>query len=166
MKIAIARPYNAYGPRDDFDPRTSHVVAALVRRVVDGEDPIRVWGDGSYSRSFLYVTDFADGLLTLLERYAECDPVNLGTDEEVTIGELVRLIARLSGSTATVEFDPDKPAGQPRRKGDVSKLASIGFTPAVPLEEGLRRTIEWYRAIKPPVGSGRKLPTPPTFSDQ
>jgi GDP-L-fucose synthase len=147
IKVAIARPYNAYGPRDDFDPRTSHVIAALVRRVVDGEDPIRVWGDGSQSRSFLYVSDFVDGLLATLERYAVCDPVNIGTDEEVTIGELIRMIVRLAGSSARIEFDATKPAGQPRRSGDLTVMRErVGFTPRVRLEEGLARTIEWYRA--------------------
>jgi GDP-L-fucose synthase len=145
LKVAIARPYNTYGPRDDFDPETSHVIPALIRRVFSGEDPLRVWGNGRQSRSFLYVEDAARGLLETAERYAECDPVNLGTREEVTIAELVSLIVGLSGARPKIEFDPSKPTGQPRRNCDTRKaLRKAGFKARVGLREGLRRTIEWY----------------------
>lgn len=147
MKVAIARPYNCYGPRDHFDPELSHVVAALIRRVLEGENPVRVWGNGSQTRAFLYVEDFARGLLAVTERYAECDAVNLGSDEEVGVGELVRLILRLAGSKAKVRFDPAEPSGQPRRNCDTRKARDkVGFEARVGLEEGLRRTIEWCRS--------------------
>jgi GDP-L-fucose synthase len=146
MKIAIARPYNAYGPRDHFDPQVSHVIAALIRRIVGGEDPVEVWGDGSQTRAFLYVEDFARGLLEVCEKYPSCDPVNLGTDEEVTIRHLAGTILRLSGSKAKLKFDASKPSGQPRRNCDTRKAREkVGFEAKIGLEEGLRRTIEWYK---------------------
>lgn len=146
MKIRVARPYNGYGPRDNFDPSSSHVIPALVRRVMSGEDPLVVWGDGSTTRSFFYATDFARGLMAVAEKSPRVEAVNLGADEEVSIGDLARLIVRLSGRTVKLVFDPSKPAGQPRRKCD-TRLAEklLGFRAAVPLEEGLSRTIEWYR---------------------
>ena len=147
LEVAVARPYNAYGPRDHFDPAVSHVIAALIKRVCDGEDPVLVWGDGKPSRAFLYVDDFARGLIEVAEKYPQADPVNLGTDEEVSIGDLVRTIIRLSGSKAALRFDPSKPSGQPRRNCDTRKAAEkVGFKARVTLEEGLRRTIDWYRA--------------------
>jgi GDP-L-fucose synthase len=146
IKVALPRPYNAYGPRDDFEWETSHVVPALVRKVVEGHDPIEVWGDGSQTRSFLYVSDFVEGLMLTLERYAECDPINIGSDEEVTIADLIKVIIKLAGSQARIEFDLNKPGGQPRRIGDYGKAHELlGFEARVPLAEGLGRTIEWYR---------------------
>jgi len=146
MRIAIARPYNCYGPRDHFDPKTSHVIASLIRRAIDGENPLRVWGDGTQTRSFLYVEDFVRGILDVAERYAVCDPVNIGTTEEITIAQLVRKVLEATGSKATPVFDASKPAGQPRRNCDNTKAqAKLGFKPQVSLEEGLRRTAEWYR---------------------
>jgi GDP-L-fucose synthase len=147
MEVAVARPYNAYGPRDHFDPKTSHVIAALVRRVCDGEDPLVVWGDGSPTRAFLYVDDFARGLLLVAEKARDAEPINLGSGEEVTVAELARRVVLLAGSGARLRFDTSKPMGQPRRSCDVRKAAkAVGFRAAVPLDEGLRRTIAWYRA--------------------
>ena len=146
MKISIVRPYNGYGPRDNFDPRTSHVIPALIRRVVSGENPVVVWGDGSPTRSFLYVSDFARGLMEAVEKYPEPDPVNIGTEEEIRIGDLAKLVVELSGSKAQVIFDTTRPNGQPRRNCDTRKAKEkIGFTARVPLREGLKKTIEWYR---------------------
>lgn len=151
LEVAIARPYNAYGPRDHFESERSHVIAALIRRVCAGEDPLLVWGDGAATRSFLYVDDFARGLLDMTERYARAEPLNLGSDEEVTIRELARSILRLAGSRARLSFDPSQPAGQPRRACDGSKARrAIGFRARVRLEEGLRRTIAWYRSGRKP----------------
>jgi len=147
MEIAIARPYNAYGPRDHFDPKLSHVIAALVKRVCDGENPVQVWGDGKTTRSFLYVEDFARGLLDVAEKYPKADPLNIGADDEISVGGLAALIVRLAGTGAKLTFDPSKPSGQPRRRCDVRKAAkAIGFKARVALPEGLAKTIAWYRA--------------------
>lgn len=147
MEVAIARPYNAYGPRDHFDPERSHVIAALVKRVCDGENPVAVWGDGSSTRSFIYVEDFARGVLEVAAKYPKADPLNIGADEEVSIKTLAETIVRLAGTGAKLVFDPSKPKGQPRRHCDVSRASKeLGFTARVSLEEGLRRTIEWYKA--------------------
>ncbi len=147
MEVAIARPYNAYGPRDHFGPERSHVIAALVKRVCDGEDPVVVWGDGSSTRSFLFVEDFARGVLEVAEKHPVAEALNVGADEEVSIKDLAATIVRLAGTGARLVFDRSKPSGQPRRRCDVSRArAAIGFRARVSLEEGLRRTIEWYRA--------------------
>jgi GDP-L-fucose synthase len=147
MKIAVARPYNAYGPRDNFDPKSSHVIAALIRRVLSGENPLAVWGTGEQSRSFLYVTDFAEALAVLLEKRTDPDPINLVGGEEVKLKDVIAKIVKLSGRKTKVVFDPSKPAGQPRRLGDGGKaLKLLGWKPRVTLEEGLARTIAWYSA--------------------
>jgi GDP-L-fucose synthase len=146
MAIAIARPYNAYGPRDNFDPATSHVVPALIRKVLGGDNPVTVWGDGSATRSFLYVDDFVAGLIAVAERHAVCDPVNIGTDEEISIRDLIALIVELSGAETRVVFDTSKPGGQPRRNGDFSKAATFcEFQARTPLREGIAKTLAWYR---------------------
>lgn len=149
MKIGIVRPYNAYGPRDHFDPTSSHVIPALIKRVMDGENPVVVWGSGKQSRAFLYVDDLADGMIQAIEKYPVPDPVNLGTDEEVTIKDLIYMIVRLTGSKAKIIFDATKPDGSPRRNSDNTKAKEkIGFQAKVRLEEGLRETIDWYKTHK------------------
>ncbi|MBI4061190.1 MAG: NAD-dependent epimerase/dehydratase family protein [Elusimicrobia bacterium] len=146
MSIAIARPYNAYGPRDHFEPEKSHVIAALVRRVCRGENPLKVWGDGKVTRAFLYVEDFARGLLDVAEKYPKADPVNIGSSKEVTIKDLAKAVLRAAGRDARLVFDPSKPAGQPRRACDTAKSRRVlDFTAKVSLDEGLRRTVAWYR---------------------
>lgn len=146
LAVAIARPYNAYGPRDNFDPASLHVIPALIKRVVDGEDPVVVWGDGSHTRSFIYVSDFVRGLLAVAERYAVARPLNIGADDEISVRELIELIVKISGSRAKIVFDPSKPTGQPRRHCDVTLAAKeIGFRAEVPFSQGLAQTIEWYR---------------------
>lgn len=145
MKIGIARPYNCYGPRDDFDPQTSHVIPGIIKRVFDGEDPLVVWGSGNQTRSFLYVEDLARGLLLNIEKYPIADPINLGTNEEITIGDLARMIVRISGKNIKIVFDKSKPEGQPRRNCDNQKaFGKIGIKENIKLEEGLERTIRWY----------------------
>jgi GDP-L-fucose synthase len=147
MKIAIARPYNAYGPRDNFDPKSSHVIPALIRRVVEGENPLMVWGSGNQSRSFLYVVDFAKGLMEVCEKYPEADPVNVGNDTEVTIRELVEAIVELTGKDIEIKYDTTKPEGQPRRNCDTRKLKEkTGYEAKTSLKEGLKATIDWYNA--------------------
>lgn len=145
MKIAIARPYNAFGPRDHFDPEKSHVIPALIKRIFDGENPLTIWGSGEQSRAFLFVTDFARGLLEIVEKYPEADPINIGTDEEIKIKDLVKLILKITGKNPKIFFDLSKPEGQPRRNCDNTKAKEkIGFQANVSLNEGLKKTIEWY----------------------
>ncbi len=147
MTVAIVRPYNAYGPRDHFDPAKSHVIAALVRRVCEGERPLKVWGDGKSTRAFLYVDDFAQGLLDVAEKYPKADPVNIGSAEEVSIRDLATAVLRAASAEKTrLIFDPSKPSGQPRRACDTTKSKKVlGFRAKVSLDEGLRRTVAWYR---------------------
>ena len=142
-------PVNLYGPRDNFDPESSHVIPALIRKCLearrDGAPFMEVWGTGSASREFLYVDDCAEGILLATERYDKPDPVNLGSGQELSIKDLVLTIARLTGFTGEIRWDATKPDGQPRRGLDVSRArAEFGFQARVPFEEGLRRTIAWY----------------------
>jgi GDP-L-fucose synthase len=146
MKIAIARPYNAYGPRDHFDPAVSHVIAAIIKRAVDGENPVTVWGDGEQLRTFLHVKDFARGLALACEKYAVCDPVNIGSDESILIKDLARMIIDLSGSGAELVFDTSKPGGLPWRTSDTAKAKEkLGYTAGISLRDGIAETIDWYR---------------------
>lgn len=145
MHIVIARPYNAYGPRDHFDSKFSHVIPALIRRVFDGENPIVVWGSGKQTRSFLYVEDFVDGLLLAVEKSPVGEVINFGSDEEVTIEDLIKEIIRLSHKNVKIVFDTTKPDGSPRRKSDNTKAISLlGFQAKTSLRDGLRKTIDWY----------------------
>ncbi len=146
MKIALPSPLNTYGPRDDFNPETSHVIPGIIKRVFEGEDPLVVWGSGKQTRSFLFAEDFARGLLEITEKYPEADPVNIGTDEEITIGELAKLIVDIFGKDVKIKFDKTKPDGQPRRNAATQKARQkIGFEARVNLQEGLRKTIAWYK---------------------
>jgi len=146
MKVGIVRPYNCYGPRDHFDPDVSHVIPALIKRVVDGENPVKVWGSGKQTRAFLFVEDLVEGMIAAIEKYPVPDPINLGTDEEVTIKELVKKIVNLSGKKSEIVFDTSKPDGSPRRNSDNRKAKEkLNFTPKVLLGEGLKKTIDWYR---------------------
>ncbi|MDP8924657.1 MAG: GDP-L-fucose synthase [Chloroflexota bacterium] len=142
-------PVNLYGPADNFDPRSSHVIPALIKKCVDARDSgapaIQVWGDGSASREFLYVDDAAEGLVLIAERYDSPEPINLGSGQEITIRELVTLIAELTGFEGRIEFDPSKPNGQPRRCLDVSRAGrEVGFRARTDFRIGLRETIAWY----------------------
>jgi GDP-L-fucose synthase len=143
-------PVNLYGPRDNFDPRSSHVIPALIKKCVDaiesGAPAIEVWGDGSPTREFLYVEDAAEGIVLAAERYEGDEPVNLGSGMEISIRDLVETIARLTGYQGDIVWDTSKPNGQPRRQLDVSRAERLfGFRAQTSFEEGLRRTIEWYR---------------------
>jgi GDP-L-fucose synthase len=145
-------PVNLYGPGDNFDPETSHVIPALIRKCVDaqasGASEIVAWGDGSPTREFLYVDDAAEGILLAAERYNASDPVNLGSSFEISIKELTETIAQVTGFTGRIVWDASKPNGQPRRKLDVSRAeARFGFRAATPFAEGLARTVAWYRGI-------------------
>ena len=145
-------PVNLYGPGDNFDPRTSHVIPALIKKCVDaaeaGLDELVVWGTGSATREFLYVEDAAEAIVLAAERYDGAEPVNLGAGQEISIRDLVDLIAGLSGFTGRITWDASKPDGQPRRRLDTSRAqASFGFVARTPFMEGLRRTVEWYRRL-------------------
>lgn len=145
MKVAVVRPYNAYGPRDDFDWATSHVIPATIRKVHE-HDKVLVWGDGSQLRTFIHARDVALGMMSAIERCTRPDPINLGTEELVSIRDLVTLIRDLSGRDVPLEFDSSRPSGQAIRQADLGKARRLlGFEPQVPLETGLLETIEWYR---------------------
>jgi GDP-L-fucose synthase len=143
-------PTNLYGPRDNFDPRSSHVIPALIRkceqaRVAD-EPSITCWGTGSASREFLYVEDCAEAIVAATERYDSPEPVNVGVGKEITIRELVELIAQATGFSGEIRWDTSKPDGQPRRVLDTTRAAEeIGFHASTSFEDGLRRTVEWFR---------------------
>jgi GDP-L-fucose synthase len=142
-------PVNLYGPRDNFDPQSSHVIPALIKKCVDarerGDAFIECWGTGSPTREFLYVEDAAEGILRAAEHYDKSDPVNLGSGREISIRDLVILIAKLTRYPGEIRWDPSKPDGQPRRCLDVQKAQrEFGFQATTPFEEGLRQTIQWY----------------------
>jgi GDP-L-fucose synthase len=142
-------PVNLYGPRDNFDLRTSHVIPALIRKCVEardkGEASITAWGTGNVSREFLYVEDCAEGLVSAMERYDSPEPMNLGSGREITIRDLTVMVAQLARFEGEIVWDSTKPDGQPRRCLDVSRaFNAIGFRARTDLEDGLRKTVEWY----------------------
>jgi len=142
-------PVNLYGPGDNFNPASSHVIPALIKKCVEardaGEKEIVAWGDGSPTREFIYVEDAAEGIVLATERYNSSDPVNIGSSFEISIKDLTELIARLTGFEGEIRWDTTKPNGQPRRKLNVSRARErFGFEAKVPFEEGLKRTIAWY----------------------
>jgi len=144
-------PVNLYGPGDNFDPASSHVIPALIRKCLEARDRgdayIEVWGTGAASREFLYVDDAAQGIVLAAERYDDGDPVNLGVGAEITIRALVELIARLTRYKGELRWDATKPDGQPRRALDTTRARErFGFAAGTSFEDGLRRTIEWYEA--------------------
>ena len=155
-------PVNLYGPRDNFDLETSHVIPALIRKCLEakarGDAEIVAWGDGSPTREFLYVEDAAEGIILASERYNASDPVNIGSSFEVSIRELLETIARLTGFEGRIVWDTSKPNGQPRRKLDVSRAKEwFGFVSKTSFKDGLQRTIDWYSTNgmargEPPIG--------------
>jgi len=146
-------PVNLYGPGDNFNPKSSHVIPALIRKCVEAQEngvtEIPVWGDGSPTREFLYVEDAAEGILLASEKYNESEPVNLGAGYEISIKNLVEMIAKKTGFTGKLVWDPSKPNGQPRRKLDTNRaVEKFGFKAQMSFEEGVERTIEWFRKNK------------------
>ena len=142
-------PVNLYGPRDNFNLQTSHVIPALIRKCIEakerGDSQVTLWGDGSPTREFLYVEDAAEGIALAAERYNDSEPVNLGSGDEISIKALATLIARLTGYQGEIVWDTSQPNGQPRRALDVSRAEKFfGFRAQTPFEEGLRKTIAWY----------------------
>jgi GDP-L-fucose synthase len=145
-------PLNLYGPRDNFDPKSSHVIPALIRRFIEvteeGKEKVVCWGTGKPTRGFLYVEDAAEGILLATEKYNKSEPVNLGTNLEIPIKDLAELIAKLTGFKGKITWDESKPDGQPQRRLDTGKAErEFGFKAKMDFEEGLKRTIEWYRNI-------------------
>ena len=140
-------PANLYGPRDNFNLKTSHVIPDLIRKMLESRDRVVLWGDGSPTREFLYVDDCVEGLVLAAERYDGAEPVNLGTGTETSIRDLAELIAELTDFEGEIEWDASMPNGQPRRSLDASRAREhFGFEARTPLREGLERTITWYRA--------------------
>ena len=150
LRGAYLLPVNLYGPGDNFDLESSHVIPALIRKCeearIAGRDEVVCWGTGSASREFLYVDDCADAIVAATERYDEPEPINIGAHSEITIRELTETIARLTGFGGELAWDTSKPDGQPRRCLDTSRASELlGFTASTSLEDGLRQTIAWYR---------------------
>jgi GDP-L-fucose synthase len=140
-------PTNLYGPRDNFDLETSHVIPALIRKMLESPDEVVLWGDGSPTREYLYVEDCAEGLALAAERYDGAEPVNLGTGVETSIRETAELVAEAVGFEGRIVWDTSMPNGQPRRSLDASRAEELfGFRARTPLREGIARTVAWYRA--------------------
>jgi len=154
-------PVNLYGPGDNFDPESSHVIPALIKKCVEAAEQrapeVVVWGTGRATREFLYVDDAAEAIVLAAERYDGAEPVNVGAGQEISIKDLVELIARLTGFSGRLVWDTTKPDGQPRRMLDTSRAAtSFGFVAKTPFEEGLRRTIAWYQGARATAGEGAR----------
>jgi len=151
LNVIYVIPANLYGPRDNFDTATSHVIPAIIRKTVDarqsGTSRVLLWGDGSPTREFLYVEDCAEALVGAASEYEGAEPVNLGTGEEISIRDLALLIADVTGFEGTFVWDPEQPGGQPRRRLDVDRAAErLDFRARTPLREGIERTVAWYLA--------------------
>jgi len=147
-------PVNLYGPGDNFNPKSSHVIPALIRKCIEaqesGQSEVQIWGDGSPTREFLFVEDAARGIVMASEKYNGADPVNLGSGFEISIKDLAGLIARLTGFQGKLVYQTDQPNGQPRRALDITRAQQMfGFKAQVDFEEGLQKTIEWFRANRP-----------------
>jgi GDP-L-fucose synthase len=143
-------PTNLYGPRDNFDLETSHVIPALIRKMTEAEDEVVLWGDGSPTREFLYVEDCVEGLVLAAQRYDGPEPVNLGAGTEISIRDLADLVADITGFGGRIVWDSTKPGGQPRRSVNASRARELfGFEARTPLREGIERTVAWYRSARP-----------------
>jgi GDP-L-fucose synthase len=152
FKSMILVQTNLYGPEDDFDPNTSHVIPALIKKIHDAKNSnlseIELWGDGSPSRDFLYVDDAAQAAILAAERYEKSEPINIGSGREITIKELVELIKKImNADNLIIKWNTQKPNGQPRRCLNIEKAKrEIGFIPKISMEDGLKRTVEWYES--------------------
>lgn len=143
--ISIVRPANVYGPHDNFDPANSMVIPALIARALSGENPFSVWGDGSPVRDFIFARDVAAGMMWVVEKQ-ETRPVNLGSGKERTIKDVVEIVIHNMDKKPQVVWDTSQPSGDKKRLMDMSRAASLGFLPHVTLEDGIKQTMEWYRA--------------------
>ena len=147
MQVVMGRPFNAYGPRDHFDEATSHVIPALMKRILDGDDPVVIWGTGNQSRAFVHARDLARGMMLIAEKAPVAQPINIGHDHEITIKELFRVMCQVIGKRPQVKYDTTKPDGYARRSADVSLLRkTTGFVPSISLEEGLKEMLVWFRS--------------------
>ncbi|MDQ3821918.1 MAG: GDP-L-fucose synthase [Actinomycetota bacterium] len=154
LNTVYLMPTGLYGPRDNFDLETSHVIQALIRKMLEAKErddgEIVLWGDGSPTREFLYVEDCAEAIWLAAERYDGSEPVNIGTGEEISIRDLADLVAELTGFDGEIVWDTSRPNGYPRRKLDTSRAERLfGFRARTPLREGIARTVDWYRAAAP-----------------
>ena len=147
IEVVIARPFNAYGPRDHFDEATSHVIPALIKRVLDGDDPVTIWGSGNQSRAFVHAKDVARGMMFVTEKAPPAQPINIGHDHEVTIKKLFQIICKVIGKYPKPKFDTSKPDGYPRRAADTTLLKRLtGFVPSISLEDGIREMLNWFES--------------------
>ncbi len=157
-RFICAMPTNLYGPNDNFDPGTSHVLAALIQRFCDaadeGGEPVTVWGSGTPRREFLHVDDCAEACLHLMRVYDDAEIVNVGVGQDLSVLELARLIARLTGFRGEIRLDPSKPDGTPRKLVDVSRIHALGWRARIGLEDGILDTIRWYREHRVPRPGG------------
>jgi GDP-L-fucose synthase len=159
LNTVFLLPVNLYGPRDNFDLENSHVIPALIRKMLEaqdrGEDEVTLWGDGSPTREFLYVDDCAEALQLAAARYDGAEPVNLGTGEEISIKQLAEVIAAETGFDGRIVWDTSKPNGQPRRKLDTSRAErEFGFRAKTPFQKGIKETVAWYRTSVPEPAPG------------
>jgi len=147
LSTVFLLPTNLYGPHDNFDLQTSHVIPALIRKMVDATDQVVLWGDGSPTREFLYVEDCVEGFVLAAERYDGPEPVNLGASREISIRELAEIVAEVAGYEGEIVWDTSKPGGQPRRSVDGSRAQEqFGFEARTGLRDGIERTVAWYRS--------------------
>lgn len=147
MEVVIGRPFNAYGPRDHFDEGTSHVIPAIMKRVIDGDNPVVIWGTGNQSRAFVHARDLARAMMLLAEKGPAAQPINIGHEQEATIKELFRVICKVIGRSPKVFYDTSKPDGYARRSADTTLLRKYtGFVPSTTLEDGVREMYEWFSA--------------------
>jgi GDP-L-fucose synthase len=139
IHVVIGRPFNAYGPRDHFDEKTSHVIPAIMKRILDGDDPVIIWGSGNQSRVFVHAKDIARGMMLVTEKAPAATPINVGHDKEITIKDLFYLICKVVGKSPRPQFDTTKPDGYSRRSADTTLLKKwTGFVPSISLEDGIR----------------------------
>ncbi len=164
-RVSIVRPANVYGPHDNFDPDNAMVVPSLIRRAVEGEDPLVVWGDGSPVRDFIHARDVARGMMLVVERGVS-QPVNLGSGRGVSIRDLVDFILDALPRRPAVAWDKSKPSGDRMRVMDVSRARALGFTPEIAIADGIRETVEWYRRHRDAAGARYNVFTDATFAPQ
>ena len=148
MSVAVCRPFNMYGPRDHWDDRISHVIPALIKRTLGGEDPVTVWGTGRQVRSFLHARDGATAMRLIAEKARGPEPINVAHPDEFTVAQVAEMILKASGSKATVRFDTSRPDGHPRRVADLQRLEQVtGWLPSIPLAQGIAEMIEEYTGL-------------------